>query len=204
MADPIVAQWGKSYYNLGQVFEQGTLSATEPNYISEFKSTTDTQTITYRGNRIDSNTRGDPLFRWEAVITEGETTKIKQYESSKQYRTLICHLTTGNDYHEDFDLCSSVNIWIARSWIEGGEEELYFYLENSSMLEAVASYYSLPEPCNSTMKAKIDSNPEDFRLRHQDINQTGTRDVPVVIASIVFEDNVATMFKLYEITRWNE
>lgn len=203
MADPIVAQWGKSYYNLGQVFEQGTLSATEPDYISEFKSTTDTQTITYRGNRIDSNTRGDPLFRWEAVITEGETTKIKQYESSKQYRTLICHLTTGNDYHEDFDLCPSVNIWMARSWLED-EEELYFYLEGSNMLESVATYYNLPEPCDSDMKARVESNPEEFRLRHQDINQTGSRDVPVVVASIVFKDNVATMFKLYEITRWDE
>ena len=72
------------------------------------------------------------------------------------------------------------------------------------MLELVATYYNLPEPCDSTTKLRIDSNPEDFRLRHQDINQIGARSVPLVVASIVFSNNVATMFKLYEITRWNE
>lgn len=191
-------QKGRSLWDGGKIFEQGTLTSTvSPDRTKYFTSTTATQSIEYRGKN------GDPLFNWEALVTKDGVTKVKNYESSKQYRTLIAHLTTGNDY-SDYDLCPSVNIWVGRSWIDGGEEELYFYLENSSMLEAVATYYSLPEPCTSDTKSKIDSNPEDFRLRHQDINQIGSRSVPVVIASIVFEDDVATMFKLYEITRWNE
>jgi hypothetical protein len=193
----VITQKGRSLYNKGQVFEQGTLSHTSPSSFATVESTAIGQSIEYKAKR------GDPLFNWEALITKDGVTKIKNYESSKQYRTLIAHLTTGNDY-SDYDLCPSVNIWVGRSWIDGGEEELYFYLENSSMLESVATYYSLPEPCTSDTKSKIDSNPEDFRLRHQDINQIGSRSVPVVIASIVFEDDVATMFKLYEITRWNE
>jgi hypothetical protein len=195
----VIAQKGKSFYNIGQIFEQGTLSHTIPANTPKFESSTSNQIIKYQGKA------GDPLFSWEAIITEGDNTKIKHYESSKQYRTIIAHLTTGNSYDEDFDLCPSVNIWIGRSWIENEEDELYFYLENSNMLEAVASYYSLPEPCDSTTKLRIDSNPEAFRLRHYDIYELGGGNwVPVVVASIVFKDNVATMFKLYEITRWNE
>ena len=194
----VIAQKGKSLYNGGQIFEQGTFSHTSPTNTPKFESSTSNQIIEYQGKV------GDPLFSWEAIVTEGETTKIKNYESSKQYRTIISHFTTGNNYGEDFDLCPSINIWIGRSWIEDEEDELYFYLEGSNMLESVATYYNLPEPCDSNMKARVESNPEEFRLRHQDINQTGSRDVPVVVASIVFKDNVATMFKLYEITRWNE
>tara|TARA_R110002073_G_scaffold58950_1_gene148997 strand:+ start:4148 stop:5251 length:1104 start_codon:yes stop_codon:yes gene_type:complete len=192
------AQKCRSLYNGGLVFEQGTLTSLEdPGSSLSFTGNTDTQSIEYRGKS------GDPLFSWEAVITEGDTTKIKHYESSKQYRTIIAHLTTGNTY-ESYDLCPSVNTWIGRSWVDSGEEELYFYLESSSMIEAVATYYGLPEPCDLATKARVESNPAEFRLRHQDINQTGSRDIPVVVASIVFNNNVATMFKLYEITRWNE
>ena len=73
------------------------------------------------------------------------------------------------------------------------------------MLELVATHYNLPEPCDSVMKSKINSNPENFRLRHMDVYKLGVGNwVPLVIGSIVFNKNVATMFKLYEITRWNE
>ena len=195
-----ILQKARSLYNGGQVFEQGALSTTVgPERSKSFVSNTDTQSIEYSG----ISNKGEPLFKWEAAITEGGITTTKNYESSKQYRTTIANLTTGNTY-EAYDLCPSVNIWIGRSWVDDGEEELYFYLENASMIEEVSAYYGLPEPCNSTMKAKIDSDPEDFRLRHEDINQVGSRNVPVVVASIVFDNDTATMFKLYEITRWNE
>jgi len=199
-----VLQKAKSLYNVGKVFEQGALTTTVgPERSKSFTSNTATQSVKYEKINIEENRLVEPLFRWKAVITEGGVSKIKNYESSKQYRMLIAGLKNGNDF-SNYDLCPSVNIWVGRSWVDGEEEELYFYLENSSMLEAVATYYDLPEPCDSNTKVRINSNPEDFRLRHQDINQTGSRDVPVVIASIVFKDNVATMFKLYEITRWNE
>ena len=95
-------------------------------------------------------------------------------------------------------------MWLGRSWI-GTNETLYFYLESSTMLETVATYYGLSEPCDSTMKAKIDSNPEAFRLRHYDIYELGEGNwVPVVVAAVVFDNKTATTFKLIEITRWNE
>jgi|TARA_R110002167_G_scaffold88658_2_gene239182 hypothetical protein len=144
---------------------------------------------------------GDPFIEWEAVIND--TGEVEQYESSKGIRTALAHLTTGNDYNE-FDLCPAVNLWLGRSWI-GTNETLYFYLESSTMLETVATYYGLSEPCDSTMKAKIDSNPEAFRLRHYDIYELGEGNwVPVVVAAVVFDNKTATTFKLIEITRWNE
>jgi|TARA_B110000858_G_C17761029_1_gene454533 hypothetical protein len=197
----LVLQKAKSLHNGGEVFEQGTLTTTVgPERLKSFVSTTATQSTQYNKNNLE----GEPFFKWNAVITEDGLVKTKNYESSKQYRTAIANLTTGNDY-SSYNLCPSVNLWIGRSWIEDGEEELYFYLENSSMLESVATYYNLPEPCNSVMKSKINSNPENFRLRHMDVYKLGVGNwVPLVVASIVFNNNVATMFKLYEITRWNE
>jgi len=194
-------QKGRVFAN-GQVVEEG-YNYHYPDYELNQQNIVKTNIRTFRAKEIGDSERGDPLVPWEAVIKE--TNKIQNFESSKAARERICNFTAGNDY-SDFDLCPTVNLWIGRSWIdEEEEEELYFYLEGASMLEAVASYYSLPEPCNVDMKAKIDSNPEAFRFRHYDIYGLGEGNwVPVVVASVVFENKIATKFKLIEITRWNE
>ncbi len=195
----IISQKGRSLYNGGLVYEEGQLCLShDPSDLMRkvVSNAIGGQSIKYRGKE------GDPLFSWEAVITVNGETKVKSMESSKQYRTLIANLTTGDDF-STYDLCPDVNIWMAKSVCDN-EIELYFFLEDSTMLEKVANYYSLPEPCDEATKARLDSDPEQFRFRHQDINKIGERSVPVVAASIVFTDDVATMFKLYEITRWNE
>lgn len=190
-----------SAFQKGRVFSNGNVVEEGYKYHDyEIGKPTNTVKTNIRTFRSKENL-GDPFIQWEAVINS--TGEVEQYESSKGIRTALAHLTTGNDF-SDFDLCPSVNLWLARSWI-GTTETLYFYLESAAMLEAVAAYYSLNEPCNSTIKAKIDSNPEAFRLRHHDIYGLGEgKWVPVVVACIVFENKTATEFKLIEITRWNE
>lgn len=180
------SQKAKVYANLGNVVEEGYKSDVVKTNIRTFK----------KKIKLD-----DPFAQWEAVIND--TGEIEQYESSKAIRKALAHLTTGNDF-SNFDLCPSVNLWLARSWV-GATETLYFYLESAAMLEAVATYYRLNEPCDAAMKAKIDSNPEAFRLRHHDIYGLGKGNwVPIVVAAIVFDNKTAITFKLIEITRWNE
>ncbi len=197
----VIVQKGRSLYNGGIVYEEGELSLSHtPDDIARkvISNMITGETVEWEGKTENR----DPLFSFNAIISDGNTTKVKSFESSKQYRTLIAHYTTGDDF-STYDLCPDVNIWMGKSTCED-EIELYFYAEDSTMLEQVATYYNLPEPCDAATKARLDSDPEEFRLRHQDINQIGERSVPVVVASVVFTDNVATMFKLYEITRWNE
>ena len=155
---------------------------------------------TYREKRIDDG--GDPITQWEGVITE--TSKIEHYESSKEMREIIGNLSTGSNY-EDRDRCPSVNLWVGRSWIEDEQETLYFYAENSEMVDAVATYYSLPQPYDAEVKQQLDENPEIMRFKSYDIYNKGEGNfTALVVAGIVFESNSPTMLKLYELKRWNE
>jgi len=187
---------GKVYANQGQVVEEGYKYLNTSTDSLVFK----TNKQTYRATTMDNG--GDPITQWEGVITA--TSKIEKYESSKAIRMIVGNLSTGSNY-EDRDRCPSVNLWVGRSWIEEEEETLYFYAENSTMVDAVASYYSLPQPYDATLKQQLNDNPESMRFKSYDINNAGEGNlVPLNIAGIVFKNNVATEFKLYENRRWNE
>ena len=145
--------------------------------------------------------KGDPLLQWEGVLSDG---RIINYESSKTLRNEYGNLLTGSDFDE-YDKAPIVNRWLARSWIEDGEEELLFLVESRAMLDDVAAYYSLPVPYNDDIKPLLDGNLEAIRLKSLDLDGKGPEEfVAVVVASIVFEDGVATKFRLYKISRWNE
>ena len=119
-------------------------------------------------------------------------------------RSIIGNLTTGTNY-ENRDRCPAINLWVGRSWIENEQETLYFYAESSEMVDAVASYYNLPQPYDLTLKERLDSNPESTRFKSYDINNKGEGNfAALVVAGIVFENNVATMLKIFELKRWND
>jgi hypothetical protein len=145
--------------------------------------------------------RDDPLIHWEGVLSDG---RIINYESSKTFREGYGNLSTGSDF-DSYDKAPVVNKWLARSWIEDGEEELIFLVENREMLDNVAAYYSLPIPYNDDIKPILDGNLQAIRIKSLDLDGKGPgKFVAVVVASIVFEDNVATKFRLYKTSRWNE
>ena len=98
-----------------------------------------------------------------------------------------------------------VNKWLARSWIEDGEEELFFLVESREMLDDVATYYNLPVPYDDGLKTILDNDLKSIRLKSVDLNHEGEGNfVAVVVAGIVFEDNVTTKIRLYKTSRWNE
>ena len=162
-------------------------------HIAEY--TDGSATIEFRANE------DDPLLKWEGVFSDG---RIINYESSKTFRNEYGNLLTGSDFDE-YDKAPIVNRWLARSWIEGGEEELIFLVENRAMLDDVAAYYSLPIPYSDDIKPTLDNNFKAIRIKSLDLDGKGPGlFVAVVVASIVFEDNVATKFRLYKISRWDE
>lgn len=145
--------------------------------------------------------KGDPIIQWEGVLSNG---KIINYESSKTLREGYGNLSTGSDFDE-YDKAPVVNKWLARSWIEDGEEELFFLVESREMLDGVATYYSIPVPYDNGLKTILDSNLQIIRFKSVDLNHEGEGNfVAVVVAGIVFEDNIATKIRLYKTSRWSE
>ena len=156
-------------------------------------------TIEFREKRIDDG--GDPILQWEGVLSNG---KIINYESSKILREGFGNLSTGSDFDE-YDKAPVVNKWLARSWIEDGEEELFFLVESREMLDDVATYYSLPVPYDDGLKTILDNDLQSIRLKSVDLNHEGEGNfVAIVVAGIVFEDNAATKIRLYKTSRWAE
>ena len=197
----------KVRYNGGQLLGHGGWyvkidPSVTPIFLGEWSD--GSATVAFREKRIDDG--GDPITQWEGVITNlsDNTTKIENYESSKAMRSIIGNLTTGTNY-ENRDRCPAINLWVGRSWIENEQETLYFYAESSEMVDAVASYYNLPQPYDLTLKERLDSNPESMRFKSYDINNKGEGNfAALVVAGIVFENNVATMLKIFELKRWND
>ena len=187
---------GKVYANQGQVVEEGYKYLDTSTDTLVFKSGKQT----YQATTIANG--GDPIAQWEGVIAA--TSKVEKYESSKAMREIIGNLSTGSNY-EDRDRCPSVNLWVGRSWVENEQETLYFYAENSEMVDAVATYYNLPQPYDVVLKQQLDENPSIMRFKSYDIYNAGEGNfAALVVAGIVFESNSPTMLKLYELKRWNE
>ena len=198
---------GRVLYNNGEVEVTGgwfynPRFPKDGRYIGE--RTDGTAILQYRPKRIDDG--GDPISQWETVITNTSTgvIKIKSYESSNMIRVAVGNLDTGSNY-EEYNRAPNVKWWLGRSWIEDEEEELYFLVESREMLDEVASYYGLPVPYDDELKVILDNNLQSIRFKSYDLNNEGEGNfVAVVVAGIVFEDDTATMLKLYETTRWNE
>lgn len=143
----------------------------------------------------------DPLLKFKGVLSNG---KIINYESSKTFREGYGGLSTGSDF-DTYDKAPIVNKWLARSWIQDGEEELLFLLEDRAMLDNVAAHYSLPVPYDNDLKLLLDSDFKNIRVKSLDLDGKGPGGfVAVVVAGVVFEDNVATKLRLYKTSRWNE
>ena len=144
--------------------------------------------------------KGDPILQYEGVLSNGD---VVNYESSNALRLGYGSLNTGTNF-DTYDKSSSVNKWLARSWIDNGAEELLFLVESKQMIDDVASHYSLPVPYDSNLATVLSNDLQSIRLRSVDLNHAGEGNwVSIVVASIVFVDNVATKFRLYKTSRWN-
>ena len=120
-------------------------------------------------------------------------------------------LYINNDYNnvirlgDVHDKSPAVNKWLARSWINGGEEELFFLVESKKMIDDVASYYSLPVPYNNDLATVLTDDLQSTRIKSVDLNREGEGNwLAMVVASVVFQDNVATKIRFYKTSRWDK
>ena len=200
-------QKGRVFSNEGQVIEQGAqyvpvsdrqFAEDEQRTGFKYESTSDNEEITYVITPMS-----DPLTNWEARIKNLETGVIttKHFESSRQVRRAAIQYDTGSDY-EDYNKAPQVTWWLGRSWIEDGEEELFFHIDSRAMLDAVAAHYNLPTPYPTELVDVLDHNIQKIRFKSYDLNQAGEGNfVELVVGGVVFNQGAATMLKLYEITR---
>lgn len=203
-------QKGRVFSNEGQVIEQGAqyVSVSDRQFAEDeqrtgfkYESTSDNEEITYVITPMS-----DPLTNWEARIknlTTGVVT-TKHFESSRQVRRAAIQYDSGSDY-EDYDKAPQVTWWLGRSWIDGGEEELFFHIDNCAMLDAVAAHYSLPVPYSTELADVLDHNAHNIRFKSYYLNQAGEGNfVELVVGGIVFNQGTPAMLKLYEVTRLTE
>tara|TARA_R110002012_G_scaffold282146_1_gene471805 strand:- start:4843 stop:5568 length:726 start_codon:yes stop_codon:yes gene_type:complete len=145
--------------------------------------------------------KGDPILQFEGVLSNGD---VVNYESSKTLREGYGNLSTGTNF-DTYDKSPAVNKWLARSWINGGEEELFFLVENKNMLDQVCLYYKLPVPYNNGLENILNNDLQATRIKSVDLNREGEGNwVALVVASVVFKDNVATKIRFYKTSRWND
>ena len=146
----------------------------------------------------------DPILQFKANITNVATGEVstQYYESTMALRMGVGYLMTGNNL-EEYNKADAVNIWLARSWIEGtNTEEIYFLVESKDMLDEVAEYYNLPVPYDAARERMLTDNLKSIRFKSYDLNHEGEGNyVAVVVAGIELTNGVATSFKLYETTR---
>ena len=71
--------------------------------------------------------KGDPILQYEGVLSNGD---VVNYESSNALRLGYGSLNTGTNF-DTYNKSSAVNKWLARSWIDGGAEELLFLVESN-------------------------------------------------------------------------
>lgn len=200
--DWLAIQKGRVFAN-GKVVEEGAQYVMSRMATAQFKYESTTSHTTTEYFPLSSN---DPLANWEARIKNLETGAIttKHFESSRQLRRAAIRYDTGSDY-EDYNKAPQVTWWLGRSWIEGGEEELFFHIDSRAMLDAVAAHYNLPAPYPTELVDVLDNNIQKIRFKSYDLNQAGEGNfVEVVVGGVVFNQGAATMLKLYEVTRWNE
>ena len=203
-------QKGRVFSNEGQVIEQGAqyvpvsdrqFAEDEQRTGFKYESTSDNEEIAYVITPMS-----DPLTNWEARIKNLATgaTTTKHFESSRQVRRAAIRYDAGSDY-EDYNKAPQVTWWLGRSWIEGGEEELFFHIDSRAMLDEVAAHYNLPVPYPTELVDVLDNNIQKIRFKSYDLNQAGEGNfVEVVVGGVVFSQGAATMLKLYEVTRSNE
>jgi len=129
-----------AYINNGEVYKQhtffsGPLVGDDFNYIS---------------NRTD-----DPIAPFAHIKGDKE----KRYTSTREFREWLLNESTGTSL-EGYDFCPNVNMWLGVGKFTDNtpEIDLYFRVDNSTILQQVADYYNLPYPIDDSITDILDNN----------------------------------------------
>jgi hypothetical protein len=211
--------YGASYYNKGKCFEKGyvenRLTGGEIVPDVNIKSSGNfMKAERMRSQRADGfsinysfiKAYNDPAIFWEAKETsaDGTIVRTKHYESSEVVRRIIIERLRGGPTFSDIDKCPDIPFWLGRGWYDDSNEQemLFPVIYGSQVLDKVAAYYGLEIPYNQEQKTILDNNPALYRARHYDVNKQGPGNfIPVIVASVTFDNNVPIRLLLYTFMR---
>lgn len=130
----------------------------------------------------------DPVTPYYKKV--GETRKV--YKSTSALREFLGVVSDSVPADlSSYDLCPDVQLWAGIGELEGTEhKEVYFRVENSTVIKAVADYYSLPYPVTKEFEDILHNSPEDISFFSNEYRE-------LVLASVKFEGTTPTMFKVY-------
>lgn len=189
--------YGASFYDGGKCFEKGAIELTEVG------SGRISRTTSVREDGIQTTYEkadGDPLMFWRGC--ESNTGRVKRFESARWAQRAIVKMNKGFDF-DGLDLCTAVQYWLGRAYYSTSDElELFFAVDSSAMLDAVAAHYHLPVPCNQAQRDTLDTNPELYRARHYDLLGLGEGNyLNVVVGSVSFAQGRPSRLLLYTFMR---
>jgi hypothetical protein len=145
------------------------------------------------GAKYSFNPEGDGLFPFTKDVSETYP-QGKKYIFTREFKDYF-PMDVNNEGIDisSYDLCPSVNLWIALGAPAEGETknyDLFFAVQSVEELKAAAVYYKLPYPITSEIEDLITNAPNTIHFWKAD-------DIWVVPAGVQYRNGVATLLKLY-------
>ena len=144
-------------------------------------------------NNYITDLEADPIWTFYQNTVNGQ----KHYRSSAEFRKWLLDYDTGSTL-VGYDKCPDVTLWCGEAFFPNGygETELYFRIDDNTMLHSVAEYYDLPYPIDSEVESKLES-PEVIS------SYTGLDMKPLVLGSIKFMDSSPVLLKFYAMYKYS-
>ena len=129
----------------------------------------------------------DPILPFFKETSDGR----KDYKSSPAFIKWMLNKDAGVDL-SSYDLCPDVTMWLGVATYSENQNrnELFFRADSTLLLQEVASYYNLPYPISTEMGDTLDNNIGT-------ISSYWNNSEDIVIASIKFDNNLPSLFKMY-------
>lgn len=136
-------------------------------------------------DRYPMDDNAHPIFGFSKV--DG-----KRYYIFEQYRAHFGNVGFGLPM-DGYDFCPDVTLWVgvATNSLENKQDfDIYFNVDSSAQLRAIAAYYGLPYPVDDRVAHIIDTARETVCFQ----NASGTS---VVLGAVKYVSGVASILKLY-------
>lgn len=136
----------------------------------------------------------DPVTKWIAFKKDKNgNRKTKRYMSTREGRELAgikSNKTSASIKNDRFNHLFDTALAIGFYGSNDSFEEVYYRLDDYNKLNEISSEIGLQPPLNEHLLEKWSENKDEWKMA---INQN----TKVNVVSIVFEENIPVMFKLY-------
>lgn len=157
------------------------------------------EVVYFDGGRIyKAQTPKDMVERYLPDEEADPIYPFRKFDGKRYFGTVEFKSYFGNRFPEGITLerqqtCPHVNLWIGMGALAPGETQnydLYFNVDNSAQLRAVAEHYGLPYPLDEAVTKVLDTDPITLSFRH-------LNGKPIVLGGVKFIDGKPSVLKLY-------